>query len=1025
MRALTARVAAVATAALVVVSVPAQGQGVGRIRGTITDATNGQPLSDAQIAVVGATVGGASDLTGRYTIENAPTGTQRIRVRRIGFAVVDTTIDVTSDTRLDLALRSSATLLSQVVVTGSPLATERGKLANAVTVLDAATINEQSTMMNVTDLLQSKAPGVTIMPGSGTPGTAAEINIRGASSFLGNKPIVFIDGIRYNTNDIGNFVPSGAGTTNFSGQTTSALDIVSPNDIESIEVIKGPSAATLYGAEAAGGVIQIITKKGTRGQQRLRWTAKVERGTNEWGVDHITNYTTCDSIKQTTQAATWPGCVGVPRNTILTDQPMVRDPLALREGDLERYSLSVRGGGDRYGFYLSGDYDLDEGVFFNSHNGRRSIRTNFSFVPNEQLDFAVNVGYVRSRLRLPSSDEAFNGLMLSASRGKPGRVFGLSAGEGWGSVRPEITNKYNNHSKVDRVTIGSTFNFAPLTWLRNRLTVGMDYTSNQATILSEPLSADEPLGLHAERIPRTYVYTVDYAGNVIRNLTSELESTTSIGAQATANKTETLAATGTGLGSPDVTTIGSAQTTTGSNTFSENNNVGFFIQQQFGWKSRLYVTGAVRADDNSSFGTNFDWIVYPKASMSWVLSEEPRLQGSLAAARINELRFRTAWGEAGRAPSPYSAVQTFTINRATVATGTGTATTAVSAPRAFAFGNPDLKPERGKEIELGADISAFDGRIGTEFTYYEKVMEDLIIAVANPGSSGFGSVVDLTGSQFRNLGRTRNSGIELSVFGTPVQIRNFEWEARLNVATNKNKLLTLGDLAPGVPKLTESVSGQSYATAQVHRVGYPLAGYWARYPRRNPDGSPVVVSGAVQFDTAVFAGRATPSREIGFSSTFTLFRYFRIFGLVDYKGGHKLVNIKEWNRCVASNDNCAFANTPRVRFPQTPQDSLLNKELAYYRNTTSGWSGFLEDAAFTKLRDLSLTITMPDRWAARAGAQSAHVVLAGHNLALWTDYTGLDPEVNNYSNRPGGYARADVFAAPMTRRYSLAVQFTY
>ncbi|MDQ4079123.1 MAG: SusC/RagA family TonB-linked outer membrane protein [Gemmatimonadota bacterium] len=1015
MRAFLVRAATGSLVALLLASAPAMAQ-TGRLSGTITDATTRQPVPDAQISVVGTSVGGATNLNGAYQIDNVPLGSQRVRVRRIGFAVLDTTITIVADTRLTVGLQPSAAILSQVVVTGTPQATERRALGNAVTQLDVATITEQSTMMNVTDLLQSKAPGVTVMPGSGTPGTAAEINIRGSSSFLGNKPIVYIDGIRYNTNDIGNFVPSGAGLTSFSGQTTSALDIVSPNDIESIEIIKGPSAATLYGAEAAGGVIQIITKKGTRGQQRLRWTAKVERGTNEWGVDHITNYTTCDSIKQA-QASTWPGCVGVPRNTIFTDQPMVRDPLALREGDLERYSLSVRGGGDRYGFYISGDYDLDEGVFHNSHNGRRSIRTNFSFTPNQQLDFTVNVGYVRNRLRLPLGDESFNGLLLSASRGKPGRVFSATAAaEGWGSLRPEIANRYNNQSKVDRVTIGSTFNYAPLSWLRNRLTLGMDYTSNQAVILSEPLSADSPLGLHAERIPRTYVYTVDYAASAVRGLTNDLESTTSVGAQATANKIETLAATGSGLGSPDVTTIGSAQTSSGSSTFSENNNVGFYFQQQLGWKNRLYVTGAVRADDNSSFGTNFDWIVYPKASMSWVLSEEPMLQNAISSAKIDELRFRAAWGQAGRAPAPYSAVQTYTVDRVTFASGN--ATTTQSALRTLAFGNPDLKPERGDEFEVGLDVAGLDGKVGAEFTYYEKLMKDLIIAVATPPSQGFAS------SQNRNMGRSRNSGVELAIFGTPVRLTNFTWDARLNVATNKNKLLTLGPLPSGAPRLTESVSGQSYAVSQVHRIGYPLGGYWARFPRRNADGSPVIVNGAVQFDTSVFVGRSQPSREIGFSTTFTLFKYFRIFGLLDYKGGHYLLNIKEWNRCLGANDNCAFANNPRVRFPQTAADSLLNKELAYHRSTL-GWSAYLEKADFTKLRDLSLTIMVPERWAARAGAQSANVVLAGHNLTLWTDYTGLDPEVNNYSNRAGGYARADVYAAPMTKRYSFALQFTY
>ncbi|MGQ0643646.1 MAG: SusC/RagA family TonB-linked outer membrane protein [Gemmatimonadaceae bacterium] len=1001
-------IAAVAAAPFAV----AGAQNTGSIRGRVTDANGQRPIPDVQLLVVGAGSGALTNANGEFVIINVPVGSRTVRVRRLGFVPTERAVTVTAgeSVQLDFTLAQSLTQLEQLVVTGTPGIAEKRTLGNSITPVDVADLNEKTSILNVSEVLQSKTPGVTLLVGSGTPGTAGEFRIRGAGSLTGYRPVVFIDGVRYNIDNLGNFAATGAGLAGLaqSTQVTSAIDLISPNDIESIEVIKGPAAATLYGAEAANGVIQIITKKGTRGQQALRWSFRGERGQTEWDLDTPINYTTCDSAKfAAANAATWPGCQGKALGTILTDNPLRRDPGALRTGDLQRLSMSVRGGGDRYSLYIAADRDTDEGVFFNSFNNRKSARANFTFNPTDIADFQVNTSFIQTNLRLPMQDESALGLLLSAARGRPGRLPVRPAMAGWATIEPERANKYNNQTRSDRLTLGGTVNINPWPWLRNRLTVGLDNTTAQAQLLFLPGDEGEPTGANAQRTPITKVYTLDYAGNVAYDLTSALQSTTSFGTQIVSNRTETLTGQGVGLGAPDVTLIGTATTTSSTSLFSENNSVGYYVQEQLAWNNRLFVTGALRADDNSSFGKSFDIIIYPKASLSYVASEEPRFSNALRRWQVNSLKVRAAWGAAGRAPAPYAAEQTFTIDRATLGTTTG------SALRTSSYGNPDLKPERGQEIEVGFDAGLFNERVGIDFTFYNKKTSDMLVLVPVKPSTGFPV------SRQTNLGEVSNRGIELALTATPVQRDDIQWDSRLSVATTRNRLESFQ-----IPnKVSETPGGQAYAAVQQHRLGYPMGGYWALSPRRNADGSPVVNSaGAVQFDTAKFIGPSSPTRELGFANTVTLFRNFRLYGLFDYKGGFYLFNQKERNRCQAANDNCQRNNDPRARFPQNAADTLLMRELAVWRGATAA-AAWIEKADFVKLREISLTYTVPTRWVAAARASGASLILTGRNLALWTDYSGLDPETNSYGGRL--FVRADAYASPMTRRLSVAVSLTY
>jgi TonB-linked SusC/RagA family outer membrane protein len=1020
----------IAVLALLAAPLAAHAQGTGTIRGRVMDANSQRPIPEASVNVAGTTLGAVTNSNGDYVIINAPSGQREVVARRLGYSRQTRTVTVGAgvDTRVDFSMSVSATQLEQMVVTGTGGSAERKTLGNSITTLDVAELTSKASILNVTEVLQSKTPGVSILPGSGAPGTAGEIRIRGASSLSGYKPVVFIDGIRFNIDDLGQFAATGAGTSGLaqSSQVTSALNSLNPNDIESIEVIKGPAAATLYGAEAANGVIQIITKKGTRGQQNMQWNIKAERGSNEYYYMPEQNYTFCDAAKQaaTTTVAgqlipLWPGCQGVPVGTVLTDNPLERDDRATRKGDLSRLSLSARGGGDRYQFYVAGDRDTEQGYYYTSDNNRTSIRSNFGFSPSEKLNVMLNLNWQEGRIRLPIQDESPNSILLSARRGLPGRYpTALGIGnEGWSTVSPVGSNRYQNYTDTERYTFGGTFTYNPWSFFQNRLTMGIDNTVSQAQLLFLPgivdinQDADAASGANLRRVPTRRVVTIDYAGTLNWDPTATIKSTTTFGSQVIADQSNTLGATGIGIGAPDVTLVNLLQRSTGSESFSENNSVGYYIQEQVAFNDRLFLTGAVRADDHSSFGTDFDLIVYPKLSLSYVISDEPAAKNFLSSARITSLKLRSAWGRAGRAPSAYSAPQTYTIDRVM----TGPATVG-SALRTSSFGNPDLKPETGSEIELGFDAGLLNERLGIDFTYYNKVTTDMLQSVGVAPSLGF------IGSRLTNLGKVSNKGLEIALFGRPVQTRNFDWDSRVTYSTNKNELVAFG--IEGL--VSQNPTGQAYGTVQQHREGYPLGSYFILPARRDANGVPLLTTaGAAIFavgDTARrYAGTPAPKREIGFSNTFTVFKNFRLYALLDYKGGHHLYNFQEKNRCQ-SNDNCAANMDPRARAPQNAADSALAAELAVRRNAGIDYI-WIQKADFTKLREVSLTYDAPASLTRFIGGRGASLTLSGRNLAIWSDYPGADPEVSSYGGR--NFVRVDSYAAPAARRFSASINLQY
>jgi TonB-linked SusC/RagA family outer membrane protein len=982
-------------------------QDSGTVRAVVTDAVTMRPLSGAQVQIEGTGLGGLANANGQVLIVNVPAGTYTARAIVIGYGTTEQEITVAAGqvTSVDFQLRQQALELDALVVTGTAGATQKRALGNAVSSFSVEEVTQAVPVVDAQQLLQARTPGLTLISDGGAAGDGSAIRLRGSGSLNAQfEPIIFVDGVRV-----------AGGTNSFDDQCgsvthcTDALDFLNPQDIESIEVIKGPAAATLYGAQAAAGVIQIVTKKGTAGQRGIQWQASMDAGTSDWALQRPITYWQC-SESNVDPTSSYEGCHGLAPGTVLEYDPLTANSFALRGNPgspddngagMYAMNLSARGGGELFNFFISAETTNEQGVYHNNYSRRRGGRANFGFTPSEEINFNVNVGYVRNHVRMPLSNNSSNSILRNGMRGRANALFQFE--EGYRNFGPTLANEWNTQTRTERFTLGSTINYQPFSWFQNRLILGLDRQGREVSDFTSPESqwasvSGPPRGIGFIDIttPTVHIWTLDYAGTLSNDINEDLGSAFSFGVQLNRTTQESFGAQGEGLVSGNLNLVGSAAVTFGDQNFQEQTALGFFVQEQVSWRDRLFATAAVRVDDNSAFGRDFSLVVYPKAQLSYVISEEDFFDYDF----VDELKLRGAWGQAGNPPAPFTADRTY---------GPGVAVDQgqiVNILRPESFGNPDLQAETGSEIEVGFDASLLEGRLGVEFTYYNQTTRDALISIPDPPSSGF------NGSHFINVGEISNTGIELLLESTPVYRRNFQWDATVALATNNNELVSWG----GAP-LTE-VSFGSFAQVQKHIPGYPLGGFWAQDVERDGNGNPILTDGDVTLTDEEFIGPSLPTLEIGLTNTFTLFDDFRVFANLDYKGGHY-----QW---------CAICSI-RSRFDRNT--FTINRadadpaEVALVRSRqTRRW---IQEADFLKLRELSLSYQLPGDLLGNVGVNNATLIVSGRNLWMWTTYEfddqeGLgspDPEVNFSSL--SAFGRTDYASIPMLRQFAVSFRLSF
>jgi len=936
---------------------PAASQQSGTITGSIRDAQTSLALPSVQVFISGLDIGTLSQASGSYLLLNVPSGTYTLTAARLGYftATQDVTVGAGAPLIVDFSLTEEALALDEIIVTGTAGGTQRRAVGNVVGSLDMASAQALAPVVDVSEALSTRIPGMISVPVSGHPGGGgARINIRGVTSVaLGDQPLIVVDGVRINAEHRGS-----------RRVATGRLNDINPEEIESIEVIKGPAAATLYGTEASAGVIQIITKRGVEGAPVF--DVAIETGSRWLGDPNgkmPINYgrNAADELIQM---------------NILDAQAARGNGPLFQNGAIKKASINVRGGTSTIRYMASLNRADQEGVVDFNFDNKTTGRLNLDITPSDRITIGAGLSVMDGLTRLPGDIWGYGlrGTPLTAA--DYGGI--TSPNNGWAyKTGPERErNQRENLFDVSRTMVNMNVQLDLGRIGQHRLVVGVDRSDevHHETYFKDP---DEAWGGTRGSGQRSIdereftTKTFDYGLSLPIQATESLGLTTSGGFQYYTKYIWDRGMEGQDFATRALTTISSAGSSEASESIVENTTIGFYVQEQVDWQGRIFLTGAMRFDENSAFGTDYGVQTYPKVSATWVVSEESFWNVGF----MNTLRVRSAWGQAGRQPDALAASRLYSS-----VPGPGDAP--VFAPSSY--GNPLLGPEKGEELEVGFDASLFDGRANLEFTRYQKSTKDLITDRASLPSLGF------PGRQFENVGEVTNWGTEIML---DVRILDqvggwLSWDLVTAFATMDNELNSLGGDFDRIPIRR--------STYQIE--GYPLASllnYRLLSADLDASGNAInmICDGGTGWKGLEFGGPEVPCQDASGNTTaprlfwgtttdkwtlnamnsWTLYEDFRLYAAIEARGG-----ATKHQDSVGSR-HTAWTNSYGVNQPLTERDPLMVGTMLLDRGALGYWDG-----GYVNLDEVGAQWTVPTSLASQLGMSRATLTFAMRNLGfLW------------------------------------------
>ncbi|GMR12198.1 MAG: TonB-dependent receptor [Gemmatimonadota bacterium] len=1000
---------------------PAAAQGGGSVTGLVIDAETQQPLAGAQVVITGTNRGTLTNQQGRYLITGVPANTYEVRVVILGFSQQSQSITVRAGQAVvvNFNLGSSAVQIDGVtvnVITGESQRARELGTNNGQILLDELPV---AAITSLADVLSGRTEGLVLNGLGGTLGTGQKIRIRGANSIsLSNEPLIFVDGMLFNST-IASFPVNG--------QDSSRLDDLNPNDIASIEILKGPAATGLYGTQAANGVLLITTKKGTAGV--ARWNMYAEGGMSEMrttfepnfrqvalrpgsdpsanpilpdGNINFTDYSTCRNYVLATGS-----CVSTDVQT-LQFSPL-NDPRTtpFDIGYRQRYGLNVAGGTDRVTYFISGEF-LDavgvENRFVEINTQQRtSVRANLTAAISDKLDVGINTSYTKNKLRIPNNDNNSFGIM-AALLGRstflepdPTNTFDpLTHPRNFFRYTPAMLGNDIILQNTDRIGFSGSASYRGTSWLSLNASGGLDFASlhDNETIQPNTIPAGSTTrsGFRNSRRHSNYVWTFNSSAIASKDINDWIVSRTTVGASYYNQKNLSSQCFGSGL----IQGTASCGTTTKDFAVDENFfqiiTIGFYGVQEFQFNDRLFVTASARADDNSAFGANFGLQWYPNASVSWVVSEEDFFD----IEWIPELRVRGAFGTSGLRPNFRQAVTLFSPNSVRVGGAD------VPAVNISSTGNPELKPERTTEFEFGLDAGLFDNKIGVDFTYFRKTSKDALISRRLQPSLG------LTATQFDNLGEVRNTGTETSLRLAVLDSDNLGIDVQTSWSTFNNKIIQLspdGSVEPIIFNRGTQRHQQGFSAGAFYRKDFTFA---------DANGDGLIDRDEITLtDTAVFLGNVLPTWQGSFSLSLRAWDWLSITNLFEARGGNKQLDGTEDFRCGL------FALCRANNEAGAPLEDQARAVASRFGGTDAG---YVFSADFLKWRELAVTVTVPD--GVLPQLEGLSLTFAGRNLATWTDYPGIDPEINE-RGASSNFSQNEFLTLPPVRTFSLRLNYAF
>jgi TonB-dependent starch-binding outer membrane protein SusC len=995
----------------------ASAQAGGTVTGQVVAAGTQQPLVSVQVFVNGTQRGGLTDQNGRFRISNVPSGQQTVTATLIGYSQVSQPVTVTpgGSVTVTFELRESAVELGGIVVNAVTGERERKReLGNSIGSIDVAGL-DKAVLARPADAITGRVAGVEVRNINGTTGTGQRIRIRGANSIsLDNEPLIIVDGIRFDNSTTFMDVGFSEGAPD---QVPNRLNDLNFDDIESIEVLKGPAASGLYGTAASNGVILIKTRRGSSGP--TRWNFYAEGGSVR---DENTYPGNVVALRRRAD-----GTFGHCPNYNAASGACAQDSIArfnpftaagftpFRNGDRRKAGLSVSGGGDAVTYFLSADKEKENGVYESNFVDKVNLRANVRALLRDNLTVNVSSAYLSSDFSQPSNDNSVLSPLLN-------NLFGAAYFDAsdptnaYYAFGPDVTaRQFFATQGIERFTGSAQANWQPFSWLSVNTTAGIDkFALHDSQILEPnvaPIAATWVNGWAEDSRGENFQYTGNGAAVAKFALTPGIVSTSTVGFDY--NKQRLGATRGKGFGLTPGT--GSLDGTSSLFQVDEDNTeiitVGGFAQQQFALNDRIFVSGALRADDNSAFGKDFGLVYYPSVTGSWVVSDESFFPQTNF---LSSLRLRGALGESGQRPQ-FRQAETY-YSPATAATPTGDQPGVTIA----GTGNLDLKPERTREFEVGLDAGLVSERLAAEFTFFQRNTHDALVARNLPPSIGQTNPATGSGTRFENIGQVMNRGVEVALNARLLDSRPLSWNVRVSGSTLKNEITELGD---GIDPIIFNRGNQK------HAQGYPAGGFWQPVIHfDDADGNGLIDLNEYSVDdTASYIGPSLPTLTGSVTTDLQIFDFLRVSALFEGRRGHYQLNDTENFRCLFSlligDRGCAGFDDPNA--PQAEQAAALGNIVGDPDTGTVSLYGFIHKADFIKWRELAFTFTAPRNWTRRFGGISAlSLTLAGRNLHTWTDYPGLDPEVNETGSSTN-FTQGEFGTQPQVRYWTARINLSF
>ena len=991
--------------AVAVVAVAGEAQAQRRVTGVVTaSGAGGGPIPAATVQVVGTTAGTVTNDQGQFSV-TVPANATTLRVRRIGYQQRQIALSA-GQTQVNVALERDVLQLEQVVVTGQTTTTERRNATTATAVVSSEQVT-RAPAPSIEGSLQGKVLGANINLNSGAPGGGGQIQIRGVTSILGQSdPLFVVDGVIVSnasfsagTNAVTGAARTGgvASSTSAQDNLTNRLSDLNPNEIESIEVLKSAAAAAIYGSRATNGVVVIRTKRGQAGAARFGLLQRV--GTqNPLRLPGQRRFTSlADALSVATSKTDSTNINGLFANGTPAYQNFQEQLYGNRTPAYETL-FSASGGSEATTYRLSASQKVDQGIALNTNARLQTVRANLSQSIGSRITADVGLNVVRNAFRRGISNNDNTGTSPLYIFAYTPSVIDLKSKDANGNfVRnpfncPTCSNPFETFERLqatEDVTRGlGNFNVAwtAVSAREHRLVVsangGFDRFNSEAQLYSpgnlQYESQDGLLGTALQR-PVFGLNTNAQAVGTYTFTPGSLPFTTTLSAGGSAEDQRTNALTLRGQGLlPGVPLTSQGQQDQAQQITLFRDQALFANAQVSAFQERLNLTAGVRADRSSANGDPSKFYNFPRVSASYRF---PNLLPQLDAVKL-----RAGYGQTGNRPN-YGARD--------VVLGTGTNLDGrATLIRGGAVGNPTIRPETLNEREVGADITALGGRLNFEATYFDRTITDLLLQPATAPSTGFNSL-------FINAGELKVLGSEFGLNAVPVQTRNFTWTSNTTFQRNAQ---WVNNLPATVPAFNAPNSfGAAFGRNRVV-PGVRASKIWGNAPVRVEGGKVVEVLpvGTYAGDSATRArvsaardtiiGDANPEFQMFFTNAVTYGRV-SLSALVDWRKGGDVVNMT----------NNLFDEGGQSR-DYTEASPLTGQPLGAYRY--SAWGGgndarvYVQNGGFVKLREVQLSYDVPAAFVRRVSGRisSARLALQGRNLAVWTNYWGAEPEVNNFGN---------------------------